>query len=1137
MGEGSFPIIGIGASAGGLEALRALFGGHEGKTGMAFVVVQHLDPTHESLMAQLIERYTNMSVGQASGGEKVEPDRIYVIPPGHGLALNDGVLDLTEFTDPRGLRRPIDDFFESLAEDRGSNAACIILSGTGADGSRGLRAIKEFGGLCIAQEPDSASYDGMPASAISTGLVDIVAPPREMIGALRNFFSRSPEQGNFFDDAGEITDHITDLCSVVREQTGHDFTRYKRSSLSRRIARRMQLLGFEQAADYLAKLREDESECSALFQDLLINVTRFFRDPKQFRALDETVIKPLVASSRPQQELRVWVPGCSSGEEAYSIAMLFAAAMRTYEKQPYVQIFATDIDEKMLDIARSATYPLSSIEDIPEALRDAYVVGSTDHFRIAPQVRDMVRISAHNVVRDPPFSKMDLISCRNLLIYFNEALQKSVIPLFHFALADEGKLFLGSSEAVGRYEELFEATDLSARIFQRKNTTGRYSLQLASEDPSPRRRLEQTRSKGDAPRMAAPEIEALQIVAQRYGPVSLLVDREGMLVDRWGPAGKFLDFPERLERHIHTPSLARPGLREILAPLIRQVSETGRRAGASAIDIRTEFGTVPARVICEPMDGPNYLFVIEEKGPIEVTEQDFDEFDMEDGERQFLEEELQATRHRLRTAVEELETTNEELKSSNEEMMSMNEELQSTNEELTTVNDELKTKVDELTVVNADLQNFLDSTQMAVLVVDGQLNLRSFTDASKGLFPIDQGHVGDALDSLPHRLSGSTFADMAVRVSRTGKILEERVHSSKLQTEYIVRAFPYKRGDGSINGAILVFTDVTQALELERDLREERERLQLALDVAGIGVWEYEPATDRTYLDETERMLLNIQDADVGDRMEPILAALPVEDRDRINQSLRQAMDGTRNFDEIFRVPLDDGEIRWLHGLGRQIDTYGHKKFIGVTFDITAERSALAQRELMIREMNHRVKNLFSVIGAMVSIAARQADDVEEFAEQMRGRIHALGRSHSLTAQPDYGDLNGVQLRRLIETVVQPSRSGQEISMEGADIEVPQSQITSLALILHEWATNSTKYGTLSQERGKLDVAWQDDADGITITWTESELEHVDVAGASPGFGTRLVETAARQLHGKIGSEATGEGYVTRLTFPRSEAG
>ena len=1131
-GDAAFPIIGVGASAGGLEALRAMFSGFSEEVGMAFVVVQHLDPTHESLMAQLIERYTPMKVSQAEGGETIEPNHVYVIPPGHGLAVENDILKLTEFTDPRGMRRPIDDFFGSLANDRDNTAACVILSGTGADGSRGLRIIKERGGICVAQEPETAAYDGMPSAAIGTGLVDIKCPPSEILKYLADFFERGHLAADAEFGSGPIADHVVELCEILRDRVGHDFSGYKRSTLNRRIARRMQVLGIDEGKEYVDHLRTDEDECRALFRDLLINVTQFFREPKHFAILQESVIDSLVAKARDGEDIRIWIPGCSSGEEAYSIAMMFADSADRQGKRPYVQIFATDIDEGMLSIARSATYSLSSLKDIPEKYQDKYVFGGTDRFTIAPRIRDMVRFSEHNIVRDPPYSKIDLVSCRNLLIYFNEDLQKLALPLFHFALAEDGYLFLGSSETIGRHEDLFETADQNARIFRKKNVKGNYTLRLPGDMARTSKLRTYTPHGGTPPSSRPNELKALKVLADRYSPVSFLVDHEGMLLDRWGSAGRYLEFPDRIERNVHVPTLARPGLREVVSPLIRKVMETKRRAAAKNIEIRTDFGTIEARIVCEEIASSGFLIVIQETGSLKPSEaDDFDEFDLEDGQRQFLEEELQATRHRLRSTVEELETTNEELKSSNEEMMSMNEELQSTNEELTTVNDELKNKVDQLTVANSDLKNFFDSTQLAVLVVDSNLRLRSYTEEALELFPIDQTYVGQQLSELPHKLASTEFVNLARETATSGRRSEISLHSNELDSELILRAIPYRLLDGEVEGATLVFTDVTQALSLERDLREERERLRLALEVAKIGIWEYEPKTDRTVLDETERLLLNLGEDDPGDSMEPILELLSEEDRNRINRALRIAIDGGETFDETFQLPLPDGEVRWLHGLGKPIEVAGERKFIGVTFDITPERTILGQRDLMIREMNHRVKNLFSVISAMVSISSRGASDVGEFATALRDRIHALGRSHALTTPRPEGRQGKVELKDLIETVLQPSRGGQEISMPSSKVEVGDEQVTSLALIFHEWATNSAKYGALASQTGSIEIDWVDENGEISITWTEHSSQAND-REEGVGFGTRLIETAARQLHGSATGGPTEGGYRRTLIYP-----
>ncbi|MXP48300.1 chemotaxis protein [Altererythrobacter luteolus] len=1126
--EEPVPVVGVGASAGGLEALREMFQGFTDPTGMAFVVVQHLDPTHESLMAQLIERYTLMTVKQAEGGEPLEMDHVYVIPPGHGLAVHDNVLQLTEFTDPRGMRRPIDDFFESLAEDRQRLAACVILSGTGADGSRGLRAIKEHGGLCIAQQPDTARYDGMPVSAIGTGLVDIECQPSEIIDSLRKFFDRNPDGRGLEDEASEVIDNIDELCEILREEVGHDFSGYKRATLVRRIARRMQVLGTEDAREYVKRVRADHEECGALFRDLLINVTKFFRDTQEFETLRRDVIEPMVENSRNASELRIWIAGCSSGEEAYTIAMMFAAASKRLDVFPYIQIFATDIDEKMLSIARSGTYPLSALDDIPQEYRSAYTICSSDSFTIAPKIRDMVRFSLHNLVRDPPFSNIDLVSCRNLLIYFDDALQQQVLPLFHFSLRNDGYLFLGSSEAIGRFDDLYEIVDQSARLFKRKDVKSRYTMQASRSRPATFTKRVQTETSQSVPRSNPTEIAALKRIADKYAPVSLLLDEEGILLERWGSAGKFLNFPDRLERNIHVPSLARPGLRELVGPMLREVRGTNRRVIKRDVEIATEFGRLPTTVVCEPVNEVAYLLVLRDTGSVEPFGEDFGEdFEVEDGQLRFLEEELQSTRHRLRSTVEELETTNEELKSSNEEMMSMNEELQSTNEELTTVNDELKNKVDQVTVAHADLKNFFDSTDMVVMVVDADLKIRSFTEAAGSIFAISSADIDRPLSSIETQLDDQQYVSLASKAAEQGRVSEYRSQVSADGRQFIGRVVPYQNLDGSIEGATLVFTDVTKALALESDLQQERERLRLALEVAGIGIWEYEPSTDRTVLDATERSLLGLNEDDEGATMEPILAKLPSADRDRINSSLRKAMDGDEDFDEVFRVPLADGSYRWLHGLGRRLSLTDMKKFIGVTYDITSEREILEQREMMISEMNHRVKNLFAVISAMISITSAEADEVGEFANDLRKRIYALGQSHALTNRSSKAEQ--ISLEVLIETVVSPTLSSQDFKTSGGAIEVKTSQLTPLALIFHEWATNASKYGALSIPDGKLHVDWKVEGQRVLLKWEESGFRsETDI---SSGFGTRLIEATVRQLKGTIEGHRSDNGYIRTLTF------
>ncbi|GGD70067.1 chemotaxis protein CheB [Croceicoccus mobilis] len=1116
-----FPIIGIGASAGGLEALRETLQGYQGRPGMAFVIVQHLDPTHESMMAQLIERYTNMPVKQIEGGEKIEIDHVYVIPPGSGLEIDNGVLQLTEFATPRGMRRPIDDFFESLGEDQGAMAACIILSGTGADGSRGLRAVKENGGLAIAQEPQSARYDGMPLSAVGTGLVDFVEEPEAIIACLRNFFDRRKQTGEASGEAVFVADHVNELCATLRETVGHDFSGYKRSTLSRRIQRRMQVLGIGDGEVYLNRIRTDKDECQALFRDLLINVTRFFRDPDAFRVLNDEVIEPMVSTARDSDELRVWVPGCSSGEEAYTIAMLFHAARVKYATRPIINIFASDIDDQMLQLARAASYPVSHLPDIPEPLRSNYTVGHGETFTICEPVRDMIRFSSHSVIKDPPFSKIDLVSCRNLLIYFDDRLQQTVIPLFHYSLKSSGYLFLGPSESVTQFDDLFEPADQRVRLFRRKNGPRNYSLDLPA--PTRKRARRRTQDDGDERSQSWVEGEALRR-AQTYAPATLLVDKSAGLINSWGRVGRYLEFPNERERRLYVPSLAKPGLREALGGLIRQTATDDRKRIARDVEVKTDFGTQPVNVICEPVSDGTMLVVIRETGNFRANdEEEFLELTAPDDQVHLLEEELRRTRHRLRTTVEELETANEELKSSNEEMMSMNEELQSTNEELTTVNDELKTKVDQLTVANSDLKNFFDSTQLAVVVLDKDLCIRSFTDAAKTLFPFQPGDKGRALIEVSDYLQSKQHIELARTVASTGETQDARVTDASGDRVFALRAVPYRKADGSLDGATLIFTDVTQALTMESELISQRERLKLAVEVARIGIWEYDPSTGETALDDTQRALLSIDRAS-ADQISNVISRIHEDDRADVEEALRRTISSGEEFDESYRVKTNDGSYRWIRSMGRMVDKNNKRTMAGVAFDITSERSSIEQRELLLREMNHRIKNLFAVVGGMISISRRDAETVDGFAEDLRGRVGAMNRAHGLTQQ-SVGD-DPVVLEELIDTVIAPSAGNQQIRVNGPRVIVPIPKLTPLALILHEWATNAAKYGALSHSEGTLEVVWTNEDNKVELAWNETGTVGSDKPNPA-GFGTRLIEASSRQLDASVEGEQ-GDGFFRR---------
>ncbi|MFK3888621.1 CheR family methyltransferase [Sphingomonas sp. NPDC079357] len=1132
------PVVGIGASAGGLEALREMLAPARRPTGLAFVVVQHLDPNHESMLAELLDRTTALEVLQSAGGERIEADKVYIIPPGRGLAIRDGVLELTDFAQPRGMRRPIDDFFQSLAGDQQSNAACVILSGTGADGTTGLRAIKENGGVGVVQQPESARYDGMPLSAVGTGLIDFIKPPGEILECLRGFFGRrNSEPGEV--EAGVVADHVDELCRVLRNAIGHDFSGYKRSTLIRRVERRMHVLGIDTGRDYLSRVRSDADECEALFRDLLINVTRFFRDAEAFETLRKQVIEPLLRDRATDDDLRVWVPGCSSGEEAYTIAMLFAEAARTSGQPLAVQIFATDIDEQMLTIAREGSYPAAALVDLPPALRERYTVPHAERFTIAGQIRDMIRFSNHSVVKDPPFSRIDLVSCRNLLIYFDDRLQQSVLPLFHYALRPGGFLFLGPSESVGRFEHLFTVVDQHARLYERAPGAPSYPIDLPGNSRPTGARRERD-SRGDGPALTN-ESAAIRRIVDRYAPASLIVDQDGGITAAYGKLGRYFEFPVTRTGGSSAINLARPGLRTVIGPLLRQARDERRPVVARDVEVETDYGVQPVEVICDPLGDGTLLFVFRDSGAFRPSDQGELEklAATNDDHLEAIEDELRLTRHRLRTAIEELETANEELKSSNEEMMSMNEELQSTNEELSTVNDELKSKVEQLTVAVSDLRNFHQSTELAVVVLDAELKVRSYTDAAVSIFPLQPADRGRPLSDVASRLRGTDYLEDARAVAAGAPATQRRVTTSDGERVLSLRVLPYRTQSGAVDGTTLVLTDITEALSLERQLAAERERLDLAIKAAGIGVWEYCPETGETVLDGVEQRLFGMA-GEEATRIDPLLDRIEPEDRGAVETALRRAVERNGDYEATFRLRPIEGRARWIKGFGRVIAGSNPPRLVGVSIDVSPEYTLAETRELMLREMNHRVKNLFAVIAGMVTVAARNHDEVRPFATDLRRRIAALGSAHSLASPA--GQPQAIGLDELVDATLAPYRDHSHITIEGPKIALNRRCLSSMALILHEWATNSVKYGALCAESrdGERDagtgltVRWQVNDDGLELAWDEIGESDQNLDAPPRGFGSLLVDTSVRQLLGHVRSEAAGRSFRLRMKLPVS---
>jgi len=839
----------MGASAGGLEALQRFFGRLPPDSGMAFVVVQHIDPHHETLLPELLRKSTHMSVDLAREETPLEPDHVYVIPPNAILTIESGILRVQTPVDPQSRYSPIDRLFDSLAQDQGHNAVCILLSGSGSDGTLGLRAVKEHGGMVMAQSPESAQHDGLLRSAISTGLVDHVLPPEELAVKLMEYatYLRHLRVGQGTEPlvtAGE--DELMRITTILLHKTGHDFRRYKTATLLRRLQRRMQVLQVPSVADYIDRLRQDPKEPDQLFRDLLIGVTHFFRDAEAFAVLARDVIPRLIELASVDGTLRVWTPGCATGEETYSIAILLKEAILKRDSMPKVQIFAGDIDDEALEFARQARYPQGIAQHVlPERLERFFI--RQDHgYQVIKEIREMCIFSTHNLIKDPPFSQLDLIACRNLLIYLEADLQRYVAGLFHYALHRGGYLFLGPSESVVGPADLFRPVDRKHRIFQRGDTIAR-PLEIAP--------LLRGGGGGRSPERVAPP------VGPRSRQEELVAALERLLLDQYAPGwvvvnarAEALYFSPRIGRYLApapgAPSndvigMARLGLRLDLRTAIHKAARTGEPVVHPDVVVEANGETQRINLLVRPLpelgaDSGLFLVVFQELGPPKSRGLGTGDASaastqaMENNLLQQLESELRTTKDHLQASVEEVETSNEELKSSNEELLATNEELQSSNEELQTskeelqsVNEELETinvelqkKVEELDTANSDLENLFQATQIPTLFLDNELRIKRFTAAATELFHLIDSDVGRPITDIAARFSENLIPEMT-EVLRTlvPKALQVRLGDGS--SGYIMRIRSYRRGDNVTDGLVITFSDVTQ---LEQAL-EQRGRL------------------------------------------------------------------------------------------------------------------------------------------------------------------------------------------------------------------------------------------------------------------------------------------------------------------------
>jgi two-component system CheB/CheR fusion protein len=838
-GRSIFPIVGIGASAGGLEVLELFLKNVPVGSGMAFVIVQHLDPTHKGILAELLQRVTPMKVSQIKDRTRVQPDCVYVIPPNKDLSILHGVLHLLDPVAPRGLRLPIDFFLRSLAADSEDHSIGVILSGMGADGTLGLKAIKEKAGVVFVQDPASAKFDGMPRSAVEAGLADIVAPVEALPGKIIAFLHHMPlvaSPGLAEEDKGHSA--FEKIVILLRAQTGHDFSLYKKNTVYRRIERRMGIHQIRRIATYVRFLQENPQELELLFKELLIGVTNFFRDPAMWEQLKAEVIPALLKDRPPGQALRVWVPACATGEEAYSLGIVFKEALEQLKpaQKHTLQIFATDLDRDAIGKARAGVFPANIAADVsPERLNRFFV--QLDHkYQVAKSIREMVLFAPQNVIMDPPFTRLDLVSCRNLLIYLTPELQKKLFPVFHYSLNPGGVLVLGNAETVGEFTDLFAPLAGKTQLYRRLESGHRAEPVEFPASFMPARK--------GVPPLPKPlkttanlQSQAEQLLLQRYSPAAVLVNDKGDIIFINGHTGKYLE-PAAGKANLNLFAMAREGLgyeltdafRKALRQkdaVIRKNVQVGTDAGVQTVDL-----TVQAIAEPEALRGLVMIVFTEVATPLETKGPAKKGHSASSARMAALERDLDQNRQELQTTREEMQTSQEEAKSANEELQSANEEMQSTNEELTTsqeemqsMNEELQTlnaelqhKVEDLSRLNNDMKNLLDSTELATVFLDSALRVRLFTAGSNRIFKLIPGDVGRTITDITSELDCPELADRAREVLRTLAVHEQQVPARNGRW-FLLHIMPYRTLENMIDGVVMTFADITASKTLEGKLR------------------------------------------------------------------------------------------------------------------------------------------------------------------------------------------------------------------------------------------------------------------------------------------------------------------------------
>ncbi|WP_026621412.1 two-component system, chemotaxis family, CheB/CheR fusion protein (plasmid) [Ensifer sp. WSM1721] len=1123
------PIVGIGASAGGVQALQTFFDLMPSDTNAAFVVIVHLDPNTRSELASILASRTQMPVTQVEDRARLESNHVYVIPPNRRLKIADGTIAALPFQEEaRSARAPIDLFFRSLAEEHGTGFA-VVLTGAGADGTVGVKAIKEAGGIVLVQDPNEAEYASMPRSAIATEVADVVLPVRELPERLAELLASREHlpSGRVRSDEHDL---IARILAHVRGRTGHDFSQYKRATILRRISRRAQVTRKESLDDYFSYMRENPEEAQALFNDFLISVTTFFRDPAAFKSLAENVVPQLFDGKEAGDSIRVWVAGCASGEEAYTIGILLLEEAARRGFSPEIQVFGSDLDTRALGIAREGRYPATIEGDLTEERLRRFFQREGNQYRIRRELREVVLFANHSLLRDPPFSHLDMISCRNLLIYLDRQLQQQVCSTFHYALNPGGFLFLGSSESAEHPGGLYRTVDRESRIYRAVAGNGDrrpvLPVLLATHQPERAPTIARPQAQGGHIGDAAVHRQMLEKIA----PPSMLVDESHHAVHLSENAGRFLR-PSGGPVSTDATDLVREEFRFDLRAALHRAFE--RNEATLSMPILAELDREQHRVylqvkpVVQGADRTRYALVLFIEGEtIDKTEEVV--LETLDGRATInqtirqLREELQLAHNRLRAMRQESDTATEDLRAANEELQSMNEEyrstaeeletskeeLQSINEELQTVNNELKLKLESVSRAHSDLQNLMAATDIATLFLSPSLRIQRFTPRLMEIFSVTASDEGRPITDFTHHLQYDQLADDARSVLEKLAPIEHEV-KSRNNGWYLVRMRPYRTIEDKIDGVVVTFVDITERRHAEEAVRQSAQRLDqemrlVELSRSPIFVWEYDGGVTQWNRGSEELYGYTKEEA-LGKRKEKLLKTIvPGASFEALRQSL---LEKGRWSGEL-RHTTKDGRVLTVESHLELMPLGDRRLVLESTRDITDQKRWERRRQLLLGEMSHRVKNTLAVVQSLARQTLRTADSHEDFVERFDGRLSALASSHKLLVDSEWA---GAELAALALSQLEAYAGGdpRRLKIKGDSVTLAPEIATPFGLVLHELAANAAKYGALSTPQGRVTLSWKlnqgNNGRRLTVVWKERGGPPVEPP-AKQGFGGVLIE-------------------------------